>query len=67
MDATPVLALMNHLFSMPRSNPDLIVASGLVLGTMYYISRIAKTCITYALDDNLVHPAEADSRETAAE
>jgi hypothetical protein len=52
MDTTPVFGLIFHLVSGQRSNLDLFVAGGLFVGTVFYMSRIARTCIAYGIDDD---------------
>ncbi len=51
MIVQPILGLLFHVFSTPHSQLDFFVASGLVLGTVFYMSRIARTCVAYAIED----------------
>ncbi|MDB5335215.1 MAG: hypothetical protein JWN70_834 [Planctomycetaceae bacterium] len=52
MVTKPVLGLIFHLVSGSRSNLDLFVACGLFVGTVFYMSRIARTCVAYGIDDD---------------
>lgn len=52
MVTTPVFGLIFHLFSGSRSSLDLFVAGGLFVGTVFYMSRIARTCVAYGIEDD---------------
>lgn len=50
MVTEPILALVTHLISTPRRHLDMVVAGGVLVGTLFYMSRIARVCISYGFD-----------------
>ncbi len=42
---TPLFGLLFQLFSTPRSDLESFAACGIILGAIFYISRIVRTCI----------------------
>lgn len=52
MIVRPVFGLLFHLLSAPRPHLDLFVAGGLVLGTVFYMRRIARTCVAYGFEED---------------
>ncbi len=50
MVAEPTLALVTHLISTPRRHLDMVVAGGILVGTLFYMSRIARVCVAYGFN-----------------
>ncbi|MDB5335175.1 MAG: hypothetical protein JWN70_794 [Planctomycetaceae bacterium] len=63
MVAEPTLALVTHLISTPRRHLDMVVAGGILVGTLFYMSRIARVCVSYGFDPET---AEADEEVAVA-
>lgn len=53
MIADPILSLVTHLMSTPRRNLDMVVAGGILVSTLFYMSRIARVCVSYGFDSTI--------------
>lgn len=65
MIAEPLLSLVTHLMSTPRRHLDLVVAGGILVGTLFYMSRIARVCVSYGFDST-TRPDDKIAESTTA-
>lgn len=56
MATEPMVGLVFHLFSTPRPHLDLLVASGIFICTVIYMTRIAGISVSYGMDDTNSDP-----------
>lgn len=63
MVSQPPLALITHLISAPRHHLDVVVAGGILVGTLFYMSRIARVCVSYGFDPETT---DVEDKVTAA-